>query len=189
MTLAGNHLRIPNGLVINKELLNYTRNPLRRFDFLVGVSVDLDLTHVRSVGLSTLRDLKGVLADPPPTVLVEALGDSTVNLRFFAWIDQGTSDFNISRSEAIRTVKTAFGQAEIEMPEPIYRVHLRETSQASDERSGEERAPRSVVESPSAEAPANADVAADDTIDKQLAAELATSEEPNLLPDQKAGER
>ncbi len=55
MTLDGNHLRIPNGSVINRELINYTRNPLRRLDFTVGVSVDLDLNHARRVGLDTLR--------------------------------------------------------------------------------------------------------------------------------------
>lgn len=187
MTLDGNHLRIPNSIVINKELINYSRNPLRRFDFSVGVSVDLDLTHVRSVGLATLRDLKGVLADPPPAILVEALGDSAVKLRFFAWIDQKASDFNKSRSEAIRTVKAAFDQAEIEMPEPIYRVHLRENSQVPTEKPYGQEIVLPPAGSKSSNNPAQADVEADHTIDKQLASDLANSEEPNLLADPSGG--
>ncbi len=175
MTLDGNHLRIPNGSVINKELVNYTRNPLRRFEFAVGVSVDLDLNHARHVGLETLRALRGVLADPAPTALVEELGDSAVVIRFFAWIDQIDSDFLKSRSEAIRMVKSAFDEADIEMPEPIYRVHLREKLPTADATQPPSK------KSPEKTDPTQADVATDHTIDKQLAADLATSAEPNLL--------
>ena len=49
-----------------------------------------------------------------------------MNLRFFAWIDQRESDYLRTRSEAIRRVKETFDEAGIEMPEPIYRVHLTE---------------------------------------------------------------
>ncbi len=175
MTLDGNHLRIPNGSVINKELINYTRNPLRRFEFAVGVSVDLDLNDARNVGLETLRALRGILADPAPAALVEELGDSAVVLRFFAWIDQTDSDFLKARSEAIRMVKSAFDEHDIEMPEPIYRVHLRDKVPAPDS------APAPSKKSLPKCDPAQADVATDHTIDKQLAADIANSTEPNLL--------
>src|SRR3546814_11904518 len=33
MTLEGNHLRIPNSTVFKAVILNYPRNPERRFDF------------------------------------------------------------------------------------------------------------------------------------------------------------
>lgn len=180
MTLDGNHLRIPNSSVINRELVNYTRNPLRRLEFAVGVSVDLDLAHARRVGLDSLLALPGILADPPPTALVEELGDSAVVIRFFAWIDQNDSDFLKARSEAIRTVKSAFDAADIEMPEPIYRVHLRDQPAPSTTASKSPTAPPTPKPPP---AQLDTDLAADYTIDKQLAADLATSEEPNLLKE------
>lgn len=43
MTLDSNHLRIPNALVFRSVMLNYTRNPSRRFTFDVGVGVNEDL--------------------------------------------------------------------------------------------------------------------------------------------------
>ncbi|MGC1478994.1 MAG: mechanosensitive ion channel family protein, partial [Chthoniobacterales bacterium] len=179
MTLDGNHLRIPNSAVINQTLINFTRNPLRRFHFAVGVSVDLDLNDARRVGMETLKAMRGVLADPPPMILVEELGDSTVNLRFFGWIDQTHSDFLKSRSEAIRMIKSAFDEADIEMPEPIYRVHLRDnTAPLETSLEPEPRPKKHPTERPD---PAQADVGADDTIDKQVAADLEQSEEPNLL--------
>jgi len=43
MTLDGNHLRLPNALVSRSVMLNYTRNPSRRFEFDVGVGVGENL--------------------------------------------------------------------------------------------------------------------------------------------------
>ena len=171
MTLDGNHLRIPNSLVINREMLNYSLNPLRRFQFAVGVSVDLDLAHARRVALETMRDLGCVLEDPAPMVIVEALGDSTVNMRVFGWIDQRTHDFLKARSEAIRHVKAAFDEHGIEMPEPIYRVHTKELTAGAESASKQMESASEVI-----------DAGTDPTIDRQVAEELATSKEPNLLP-------
>jgi len=42
MTLDGNHLRIPNATVFKAVILNYTRNPQRRFDFVLGVDAEDD---------------------------------------------------------------------------------------------------------------------------------------------------
>ena len=172
MTLDGNHLRIPNSVIITSPMTNFSRNPLRRFEFQVSVSVDLDLVAARDLGVATLQRMRGILSDPGPQGLVSELGDSAVQLCFLAWIDQRQSDFLKARSEAIRLVKSAFDDAGIEMPEPIYRVHLREA-----------RGPKSPV--PPAASPAvraeEADVAADRTIDDQVAEELISSDEENLL--------
>jgi len=43
MTLDGNHLRLPNALVFRSVILNYTRNPRRRFSFDVGIGEADDL--------------------------------------------------------------------------------------------------------------------------------------------------
>lgn len=182
MTRDGNHLRIPNSLIITSAMTNFTRNPLRRLEFNVGVSVDLDLQQARSLGIDTLRAMPGILADPGPQVLVAELGDSTVQLRFLAWINQHDSDFLKARSEAIRQIKAAYDKAGIEMPEPIYRIHLRDsnTQSASTETSAVPDAPASA--SAHVASPTNADdVAADDTIDRQIAQELRFSDEENLL--------
>ena len=66
MTLDGNHLRIPNGQVFRAVILNFTRNPQRRFDFALGVDPDDDSTAAAELGRETLAGLPFVLADPPP---------------------------------------------------------------------------------------------------------------------------
>ena len=124
MTLDGNHTRIPNAKVFKAVIVNYTRNPKRRFDFEVGVDNEQDLAAAQKVATDTLVQMAGVLKVPAPICMVEQLGDSNVVLHVFGWVDQTHADFSMVRSEAIRLVKQAFDQAGIVMPEPIYTVRL-----------------------------------------------------------------
>jgi small-conductance mechanosensitive channel len=124
MTLDGNHLRLPNSKVFKATILNYTSNPTRRFAVAVGVGVDVDLGEAQRLGIEVLRAMPGVLAVPPPSARIEALGDSNVTVRFFGWVDQREHDFSQIASLAIRRVKLTLDEAGIDMPEPIYRVKL-----------------------------------------------------------------
>ncbi len=126
MTPDGNHLRLPNALVFRSVMLNYTRNPSRRFEFDVGIGVEEDLVLAQSIGTDALRVLAGVLAKPPARAYISTLGDSNVQVRFHAWVDQRSHDFLMVKSEAIRTVKLALERSGMDMPEPIYRVQLTE---------------------------------------------------------------
>ncbi len=75
MTLDGNHLRIPNATVFKAVILNYTRNPQRRFDFALGIDADDDPDAGRHVGVKALAELGFVLADPEPQARVVEVGD------------------------------------------------------------------------------------------------------------------
>jgi len=122
MTLDGNHIRIPNGRVFKGVILNYTRNPRRRFDFTIGVSADADLAAAQEIGVGVLESMPGVLADPAPSSIIVEVGDSSVPIRYFGWVDQRSTNFGQAKSEAIRLVKEAIEAAGMELPEPIYRV-------------------------------------------------------------------
>lgn len=124
MTLDGNHLRLPNALVFRGVTLNYTRNPSRRFEFDVGIGVEEDLVEAQSLGEQTLASVDGLLEDPPPRAQIIGLGDSSVQVRYYGWVDQRSHDFGLVKGEAIRRVKLALEQAGLDMPEPTYRLHL-----------------------------------------------------------------
>lgn len=126
LTLDGNHVRLPNSQVFKGVVTNYTRNPERRFDFVVGVGTEVDLTEAQTLGVETLRRMSGVLAEPAPTSWIDELGDSNVLVHFYAWVDQREVDFAKARGEAIRRVKEAFDAEGLSMPEPIYRVWTKE---------------------------------------------------------------
>ncbi len=124
MTLDGNHLRIPNSTVFKAVILNYTRNPQRRFEFDLGVDADDDPVDAMEVGVKAVSALDYVLDDPKPVARIVEVGDSNIVLRFLAWLDQEQTDFYKGRSLAIRAGKVALEDAGFALPEPIYRLRM-----------------------------------------------------------------
>ena len=122
MTLDGNHLRIPNSTVYKAVILNYTRNPERRFEFDLGIDAADDPIAAMSTGLDAIRTLEYVIDDPGPNAIIRTVGDSNIVLTFMAWMDQTKSDFGKMRSLAIKVAKDAIEQGGFTLPEPIYRV-------------------------------------------------------------------
>ena len=105
MTPAGNHLRLPNALVFKAVMLNYSRNPNRRFEFGMQLAPQTSASLVLEHGLAELRALPGVLAEPAPAVQVAGASRDALEMQFSAWVDQRASNFGWVRSEAIRRVR------------------------------------------------------------------------------------
>ena len=181
MTLEGNHLRLPNSLVYKSVILNYTRNPLRELWFDVGVGVRCDLVWAQRVGIDALRETKGVAHEPPPFSRVEALGDWSVAVRFFAWVDQREADWYKVKSEAVRRLKSAFDAHGVEMPFPTHRIDATPLEQTN----GEGRRPERDVEEAEHELSVDAhEVEPDDTLERQMRSELELpGDQENLLRD------
>ena len=124
MTLDGNHLRIPNASVFKAEILNYSRNPQRRFSFELGVDADDDPAAAIETGLQAINGQDFVLNDPEATAEIREVGDSNIVIAFHGWIDQRDSDFNKARGAAIRVTKYALEESGFALPEPIYRLRF-----------------------------------------------------------------
>lgn len=131
MTLDGNHLRIPNSNVFKAIILNYTRNPERRFEFELGVDAEDDPLAAISVGVDAMRELNFLLDDPKPFAIIKTVGDSNIVLSFYGWVDQSKTDFGKSRSLAIRAAKDAIEREGFTLPEPIYRLRFDGTAPQS----------------------------------------------------------
>ncbi len=175
MTLDGNHVRLPNALIFRSPMLNFTRNPLRRFQFDAGVGAGDDLARARDVAVETLGGIEGVLGDPRPQALVLELGESSVAMRFTGWVDQTTADFNRVRSEALRKVKIGLEDAGLTLPSPEYIVRLRQEGDAAPGKRG--------PDTPSPEPAPDTDVSVDRTLDEQIEADRRESDEPDLLDE------
>ncbi len=124
MTLDGNHLRIPNSTVFKAVILNYSRNPERRFVFTLGVDADDDPLAAMKSGVEAVCALDFILAQPEPAALIESVGDSNIVLTFAAWINQQHTDFAKARSLAISAAKTILEEQGFTLPEPIYRLRF-----------------------------------------------------------------
>lgn len=185
MTLDGNHLRVPNATVFKAVILNYTRNPERRFTFELGVDAQDDPIDAIGVGVQALRDLPFALDNPVPAGVVLSVGDSNIVLQFSAWLDQREADFLRGRSQAIRATKAALEAGGFTLPEPIYRLRIDELpNPAAAPEAGRPAAPSD--ERPTR--PVIAEVASvepDDHLDNTISAERRVSAEDDLLNPQR----
>lgn len=116
-TLDGNQVQVPNSTVFKSTLRNFTSNPNRRDDFIVGIGYDDAISFAQEVALKVLADHPAILKEPEPLVLVDNLGPSTVNLRVYFWLDGEQHSWVKVKSSVIRLVKRAFQDAEISLPD------------------------------------------------------------------------
>ncbi len=117
MTLEGNQAQVPNSTVFKSTIRNFTSNPNRREDFIVGIGYDDSIPFAQEVALKVLVDHPAVLHEPEPLVLVENLGPSTVNLRVYFWLDGSLHSWGKVKSSVIRLVKRAFQDSGISLPD------------------------------------------------------------------------
>ena len=177
MTTDGNHVRIANATVFKSSITNFSRNPRRRFDFEVGVGNEEDLARVLTLGVTTLKEMEGVMEDPAPIGRVQKLADSSVTLWFAGWVDQERASFGKVKSEAIRRIKEAFDGAEVDMPSPIYIVEMTE---ALPQHKPDRRLAKA-SETPTIAALEVTDIGVEDELEKQIEEERKHSTEEDLL--------
>lgn len=122
MTLDGNLVQIPNATVYKSNLLNFTSSANRREDFVVGIDYAALITDAQEVARQVLANHPAVLQDPEPSVLVDSLGPSAVNLRVFFWLNGREHSWMKVRSSVIRLVKRAFQENGISMPDDAREV-------------------------------------------------------------------
>jgi small-conductance mechanosensitive channel len=122
MTLDGNLVQIPNAGVYKSNLRNFTTTSNRREDFVVGIGYDDAINEAQEIARKVLADHPAVLNDPEPSVLVDSLGASTVNLRVYFWLNGRKHSWLKVRSSVIRLVKRAFQKHGISMPDEAREV-------------------------------------------------------------------
>lgn len=185
----GNHIRIPNATVYKGRIVNFTRDPHRRFCFDLGVDADADLAAALATAVAALEAQKFVLKEPEVGAWINEVGDSNVILTFTGWVNQTEVNFAKARGEAIRAAKMALESAGFGLPEPIYRVRLdgaSATAAAKRDSVEEERAPKPELAAlPEAADPARAEPAIADAAERER--EVLDGGE-NLLDDQQQAE-
>jgi small conductance mechanosensitive channel len=122
MTFGGNLVQIPNAAVYQSNLHNFTTNANRCENFAVGIGYDDSIDEAQEIALKVLVDHPAVLKEPEPSVLVENLGQSTVNLRAYFWINGREHSWLKVRSSIIRLVKRAYQEHGISMPDEAREV-------------------------------------------------------------------
>ncbi|MHC6203912.1 mechanosensitive ion channel family protein [Breznakiellaceae bacterium SP9] len=84
-TPDGLYISMPNSSVWGPALKNYTRNGRRRMDLVMGISYDDSIEKAYKVMLEIAAAETRFLQDPPPSVMVQSLGDCAINIQLRAW--------------------------------------------------------------------------------------------------------
>lgn len=108
------YVRLPNETLIKSEVINISRFPIRRLDVRFGVTYQADLGIVRKTLLELAANLPHCLEEPAPGMLVDQLGGSGVDLRFFVWVPK--EHYASMRMHLHESVKRALDDAHIELP-------------------------------------------------------------------------
>ncbi|MEA3336722.1 MAG: mechanosensitive ion channel [Chloroflexota bacterium] len=113
---------IPNGVVTSDTIINYSEKGIRRVDMVFGIGYDDDMQKAKHILTEMVMADERVLHDPPPTVRVLELADSSVNfaVRPFVKID----DYWPLFFDFTENIKTRFDAEGISIPFPQQDVHL-----------------------------------------------------------------
>lgn len=118
---------VPNSALWSNSIRNYSRNPTRRLDLEVEVSVRDDVNRAIDA-LSALADADPrVLRSPAPQVMVSRFDDSTAVLNIRVWAN--TDVFWDMRWDLSRKVRQTLNDAQCSLPLRTRELHIVEARQ------------------------------------------------------------
>lgn len=177
MSPDGNQIRIPNATVFKARIINYTRNPERRFQFDLSIDAGCSLSKAREAGLARLAALDFVLATPAPGAVLHEVADGAAVLRFTGWVNQHEANFLMARGEAIRLVRAALARDGFKLTDGGVSVALSGAISTAIEAPPLDEPP----EAAEGEMPAKVDAPEDAALERMVAAERAATQETDLL--------
>lgn len=122
LTADGVYLVAPNSAIWNQPITNYSRNTTRRLNIVVGISYDDNIEGACGVLMTLMTGDERVHSDPAPQVLVDALADSSVNLKMRCWTN--TDNFWPLQFDFHKQAKLALEDAGYSIPFPQSDVHI-----------------------------------------------------------------
>ena len=122
LTLDRKTIILPNGPIMNSDIVNYMKEGVLRVDLVVGISYDSDIQKARNLMLDVMHNHPKVLKDPEPVVVVLELADSSVNLGVRPHCLP--EDYAAVYVEVLESCKLALDQGGVTIPFPQMDVHL-----------------------------------------------------------------
>ena len=121
-TRNGLCLIVPNKIIWESPITNFSRNPTRRFDITVGISYGDDVNGTTDLLVGLLTGDERILDDPEPLAVVEELGDSAVIINLRAWTR--AEDFWAAVWDLKKAIKVEFEVAGYSIPFPQRDIHI-----------------------------------------------------------------
>lgn len=122
LTTADNKkIYLPNGALSSGNITNYSKEPLRRVDFTVGVEYGEDIDKVRKALSDILSMDERVLQEPAPVIVLGNLADSSVNMSVRVWVK--SENYWSVYFETNEKIYNEFNRLGINFPYPQLTIH------------------------------------------------------------------
>ncbi|HMQ67922.1 MAG TPA: mechanosensitive ion channel family protein [Ignavibacteria bacterium] len=117
-TFDGIEIYVPNSNILNNPLSNFNAGGLRRFEYIVGIDYDADVSKARYHILEVLKEFEDIMDDPAPFVIVNELGANSINLKVFYWVntDKAKESLLVIKGNAIERSLSSLKAGNVNIP-------------------------------------------------------------------------
>lgn len=127
----GRIIVVPNGKIIAGNIINFSREPVRRNEFIIGVAYDSDIYLVTKLVTDIIQADERILKDREMTVRLNELGPSSINFVVRVW--SNSSDLQNVYWDVLEKVKRSFDEHGISFPYPQMDVNFKRAKEAVEE--------------------------------------------------------
>jgi len=113
---------VPNAQITGGTITNFSTKTTRRIDLTMGVSYDDDLKVAKDTIWRVLKSDERILEEPAAIVGVMELGESSVNIVVWFWVN--SPDFLTTKMDITERLKVELEAAGCSTPYPQRDVHL-----------------------------------------------------------------
>ncbi|HEE0142234.1 TPA: small-conductance mechanosensitive channel MscS [Citrobacter youngae] len=130
-TVDGKIVVIPNGKIIAGNIINFSREPVRRNEFIIGVAYDSDIDQVKKILTDIIQSEDRILKDREMTVRLNELGASSINFVVRVW--SNSSDLQSVYWDVLERIKREFDANGISFPYPQMDVNFKRVKERTAE--------------------------------------------------------
>lgn len=130
-TVDGRIVVVPNGKIIAGNIINFSREPVRRNEFIIGVAYDSDIDKVKQLLTTIIESDERILKDRERTVRLNELGPSSINFVVRVWSKSG--DLQNVYWDVLERIKRDFDANDISFPYPQMDVNFKRVKEALEE--------------------------------------------------------
>ncbi|KIS43597.1 small-conductance mechanosensitive channel MscS [Kosakonia radicincitans] len=130
-TVDGRIVVIPNGKIIAGNIVNFSREPVRRNEFIIGVAYDSDIDQVKRILTEIIQADERIIKDREMTVRLNELGPSSINFVVRVW--SKSSDLQAVYWDVLELIKRRFDENGISFPFPQMDVNLKRSHEQTEQ--------------------------------------------------------
>ncbi|HEX4499728.1 MAG TPA: small-conductance mechanosensitive channel MscS [Scandinavium sp.] len=130
-TIDGKIVVIPNGKIIAGNIINFSREPVRRNEFIIGVAYDSDIDKVKQLLTNIVESDERILKDRDITVRLNELAPSAMHFVVRTWSKSG--DLQNVYWDVLERIKRDFDANGISFPFPQMDVNFKRVKEQEQE--------------------------------------------------------